>query len=140
MRKREVFNRYNVPPAVGTVNNEPSMTQSEFAAECDINVIMARALKTGALPVRADMARYGDFSEVVDFHHAQEVILDAERKFASLPSKVRDRFKNSPAEFLAFVHDPKTPVEEFEKLGLLSEEAVMRRNAVKPPDKPPEAK
>lgn len=136
MRKPKVFNRYNIPHASGTVNEEPSMTQQEFAPECDINLIMARAIKSGALPVRADMGRYGDFSEVVDYHAAQDLIIDADRKFASLPSKVRDRFQNSPAKFLEWIHSKDTKLEDVEALGLLSEEAVARRAAAaKVPEK-----
>ena len=49
----------------------PGKTHQEFVDECDVNRIMARALKTGMIPTRSDMSRYGDFSSVGDFREAQ---------------------------------------------------------------------
>lgn len=102
------------------LEKEPSLTKQEFADECDINTIMARFAKTGEiLHVSQSSPRYGDFSSVPDYQTALHIVQDAEASFASLPSKIRDRFHNDPAEFLDFVSDPKNEA-ELTELGILS--------------------
>lgn len=102
-----------------------SRTVQSFKAECDINRIMARYIRTGVAPAAVSMGRYGDFSEVGSFHEAQDAVIRAQKQFAALSSKVRDRFKNDPANMLAFVADPKN-LDEAASLGLLTEEAAKR--------------
>lgn len=126
-----VYNRFNRPPAAGFVCEEPSLTHQEFKDECDINRIMARALKTGQMPVVPNAGRYGDFAAVGDYHAAQEMLLKSRAMFDALPSNVRERFRNDPAELLAWVSDPRTSLEEAQKLGLLRDEAVARLEAAK---------
>lgn len=101
---------------------EGGRTQQEFKDECDINLIMKDALRTGTIRSRSDMARYGDFSAGIDYREAQDVLIAAQSQFASLPSELRDRFKNDPAKFLDWIHDSKTDLEEVQKYGMLSEE------------------
>lgn len=122
--------------------DDATRTQQQFRDECDLNVLMARYVKTGTLPQSTRKALYGDFTTATDYQEAQNTILHARDQFAALPAKVRDRFKNSPAEFLSFVANPKN-LDEMATLGLLSEEAVARRaSAAAPRDAesaPPEA-
>lgn len=99
-------------------------TKQSFREECDINRIMARYLRSGVLPPGVGVGRYGDFSAVTDFHEAQQIIKEAEAQFASMPAKVRDRFKNDPGVFLAFVGDPAN-AKEARELGLLKDEPVV---------------
>lgn len=82
---------------------EERRTKSEFAADCDINLIMARYRKTGVLPEssKAAAARYGDFSSVPTFMEMQEKIIAANELFAALPAAVRKQFDNDPGAFLA---------------------------------------
>lgn len=105
-----------------------SMTKQEHKAECDINNIMARYLNTGVFPDTVKVGRYGDFSEAPEFRDALHLIREAKEQFAGLPSKVRQRFRNNPEEFLEFVRDPKN-LDEAKDLGLLSDEAVAREKA-----------
>jgi len=81
---------------------EERRTKSEFAPECDINLIMARYKKTGILPesAMAAAARYGDFSQLPDFMEMRHKIIAAEELFAALPAEVRKQFNNDPAEFI----------------------------------------
>lgn len=98
-------------------SKDPSMTDQSQAAECDVNQILDRFMKTGVLP-GVDIARvYGDYSEPFDFHEAQNIIAHANEQFAALNAKVRHRFHNDPAEFLSFVADPEN-ASEMVKLGL----------------------
>lgn len=97
---------------------EPSRTKQSFAGECDINRIMKRYVSTGVLPGVGIPGTYGDFTGPSELLDAYELVKTAEAQFASLPAQVRERFRNRPSEFLAFVGDEKNR-EEAEKLGLL---------------------
>lgn len=93
-------------------------TKQHFKNEVDINTIMRRYVKTGALPqMIRDNAAYGDFSNVPSYHEAQNIIIKAYEQFNALDVDVRKRFKNDPAEMLAFVSDPSNKEEMYE-LGL----------------------
>lgn len=120
-----VYDQYSRPPAEGLdFTGQETRTKMEFAAECDLNVIMARYIQTGELPAGI-VGTYGDFSTPVDFHTAQNILARASQQFEALPGEVRARFQNDPAAFLEFVHDEKN-LEEANKLGLLTEEAAAR--------------
>ena len=121
----------------GTTSVGESMTHQEFKDECDINRIMSRALRTGVLPVGVSVGRYGDFADVGDFHAAQQVIIESQRQFEAMPSKLRSRFENDAGKFLAWIQT--ASVDEASEFGLLSEEAIARRaaSAVKDVAKPP---
>lgn len=112
--------RFKPPAKVKQLPGGETLTKQEFKDECDINRIMARALRHGVLPQQPG-ALYGDFSEVGDYQEAQNIILHAQQQFAALPSKVRERFDNDPANMLRFVSDPKNK-EEGRKLGLYNPE------------------
>lgn len=100
-------------------SREEGRTKSEFAKDCDINLIMARYKKTGILPesARNAAARYGDFSQVPTFAEMQEKISLAHELFMALPASVRKQFSNDPAEFLAAA-DTEEGQELMVKLGL----------------------
>lgn len=97
---------------------EEGMTRQSMKDECDINIIMRKYQKTGAVAhVREFGAFYGDV-EPVTFHEAMETIRQANEMFAALPSSVRKRFSNDPSEFLDFVSKPQENEAELRKLGL----------------------
>lgn len=106
---------------------DPGLTKQSDAKDSDINNILKKWEKTGALP---DMIvrepRYGDFSNVTDYQEALHIVRHAEEQFISLDAHIRNRFDNDPAKFLEFVQDPKNE-DEMENLGLLKPEAVERR-------------
>lgn len=117
--KNVFYSAFNPPPDVRDVNNEPDLTQQQYADECDLNRIMDKyAAGLGALPVRNDSPLYGDFSNVPDFATARQIMIDAQSKFDSLPARVRDRFRNDPSELFAFVSDPNNRAEAIQ-LGLI---------------------
>ena len=98
---------------------EPSMTKQSFAAECDINTIMARYEHTGVLDfVNENEARYGEFS-AVDYQEAQNIVASANSMFAAMPAALRSRFDNEPAKFLDFVNDERNYLEALD-LGLVN--------------------
>lgn len=85
--------------------SEPSMTKQEFKNECDINQILARYQKTGAINHFAKYAgSYGDFS-ACDLQEAHDLLTRARKMFDDLPSAVR-REVATPEGFLDFVQNP----------------------------------
>lgn len=86
--------------------HRPSRTRQEFAAECDINTIMARYSKTGVVShINPVTPRYLDLTTLPDFQTAMHMLIDAEAAFASLPAVVRREFDNDPSKFVAFAED-----------------------------------
>lgn len=98
---------------------EPSLTRQEFAEECDINTIMARAEAGGAIshvnraaPIFLDTTGYPDLQGQMDqFRIASE-------QFAALPAAVRREFDNSPQKFIDAATDAQYR-DRFEAWGLL---------------------
>lgn len=108
----------------GLVFSEPSMTKQSFKDECDINVILARYENTGMyydpLTTRGSRAPlFDDFTAVPDYMDAQNFVIEAGEMFDALPSRIRKRFNNSPAQLLEFLADSAN-VSEAIGLGLIS--------------------
>lgn len=122
-----VFDRFNPPGDPGIdCSDDPGYTQQEFKEEVDINRIMKKALLGAEFPADVKVGSYGDFYDAPTFQQAMEIQSQAREQFEALPAQVRERFANDPAKFLAWVHDPKTTLEEANELGLLKEEASAR--------------
>lgn len=111
----------NPPPDTPIECLDESRTVQDAKDECDINVIMQRYQKMGIMPQGIGTGVYGDFSGAGDFQEAQEIIARARSQFEALPSKLRDKFRNNPAQFLTWVAD-KANLEEAASLGLLTDE------------------
>lgn len=93
-------------------------TKQSFKDECDINTLMARYQSTGEMPVLNVVApQYLDASGM-DFQDMQNRVLEAQALFMELPSKLRTRFANDPAQFLDYVADSSNHA-EMRQLGLL---------------------
>lgn len=102
-----------------TVNNEPSKTKVSEAKRCDINTILERHRKTGMVEhVNRRQGFYGDVSGVSDYLTALNRVKIANEAFNSLSARIRDRFKNDPAELLAFLGDESNR-EEAIALGII---------------------
>lgn len=104
-------------PRVFAPTGGVARTKQSFKAECDINNIMAKFGRTGAVAhVNRYSGRYGLFAPI-DFRDAMETVRQASEMFDALPAKLRARFSNDPAVFLEFVQD-KENLPELRKLGL----------------------
>ena len=66
---------------------------------------------------------FDDFSELGDFRDHQQAVIDAQEMFMQLPSQLRARFANDPAELLQWLSRPENKEEAIE-LGLFSKPAV----------------
>lgn len=98
---------------------DPSLTKQADAEDADINTIVRRFNVTGQLPQNVRMPTYGDFTDIPDFHQAQNAIRMATESFAAMPAHVRARFHNDPHEFVEFCSDDSNRAEA-EKLGLVT--------------------
>lgn len=79
---------------------------------------MGKYLTTGMVThLSGREGSYADLADAPTFQEAQNILVEAERAFQSLPSAIRVRFNHSPAEFLDFVHDPVNAT-EMVKMGL----------------------
>lgn len=117
------FNTRFNPPSSPGLECGASMTFQHFKDECDINTIVSR-YPNGVTPYddRKESGIYGDFSDtsIFDFREAQNKIIEAEDRFQSLPSSIRQRFNNNPALLLDFLSDSNNRSEAIE-LGLIHE-------------------
>jgi len=95
-------------------------TKQSFKDECDINTIMSRYQSTGELPDLARSAPQYLDATGFDYQEMQNQIVEAQNLFDALPSKVRNRFANNPAEFIDFCSDPANR-SELLSMGLLKE-------------------
>lgn len=102
----------------GTVNNEPSATQQQFADQVDVNKIVRRFMSSGQVPVLQDNPRFGDFP-TIDLHEAMNIVRSTEEAFMRLPSQLRKRFGNDPGELWTWLQDPAND-DEAVKLGLFT--------------------
>jgi len=85
----------------------PGRTQQSFKEECDINGIMARWAKTGALTNGNRLQpKYGDFTTVPEHQVAMNLVIEAQDSFDRLPAITRDYFHNDPERLMAFIQDP----------------------------------
>ncbi len=107
-------------------------TRQSFKKECDINQIMAKYQKTGAISHFARHASRYDFATGLDFHESMNVVLEGQRIFGELPAEIRARFI-TPEAFLDFVQDPANG-DEMREMGL--RDPVSRQEKAKLADEP----
>lgn len=108
-------------------SNLPSLTRQEFAADADINTIMAQYEKTGVIShVNNTPPQYLDLSDTPDLQTAITIMRDAETAFMSLPAVVRATFDNNSIKFIDFAQNPAN-IEKMREWGLAP-----------PPPAPPE--
>jgi phage internal scaffolding protein len=124
--------RSNGTLRVQTLNDEPSRTIQSEKDSCDINLIVSRFKTTGVMTnIAKGMPQYGDYSEVIDYQSALNVVNAAEDAFMALPATVRKRFANDPGQMLSFLDDPANR-DEAVKLGLVD---LVQDSTISKPEK-----
>jgi phage internal scaffolding protein len=104
-------------------------TEQNHGKACDINNIMKKYEKTGLVShINENPGMYADVSSVDDYLTAMNKVLTAQEMFAALPSSIRNRFENDPAQFLDFASNPDNR-QEMVEMGLLSSEMVKAKTA-----------
>lgn len=95
--------------------------QSE-AKHADINNIVAKAHKTGQLPVLMQRQHIEQLPDVESYQDALNKVVFAQQQFERLPSQIRDQFKNDPSRLLEAVEasDKNPEIKKYlENLGIL---------------------
>lgn len=95
-----------------------SRTKQSFRDQVDINNIIARYKRNGVLPAASRQGFYADVSNCKDYHGSMNQVIAAENAFMALPAKLRDRFRNDPAELLSFLQNVENKKEAI-ALGLI---------------------
>lgn len=131
--KRVQYTGQLVNHKTGEVFTPPGRTKQSFVDQCDINNIVRQFTKTGQFShLSANLAKgtYSDLPDPIEFQDSMNLVIEAENAFNSLTAKVRSRFGNDPAEFLAFMSDPANQDEAI-KMGLATDK--------RPPPEPEKA-
>lgn len=83
------------------------VTKQSMKAECDIHNILRQYQKTGIIThVQNARPTYQDLPDSLDYQQSLNIIMEADEAFMGLPSAVRDRFGNDPAQLLQALSDP----------------------------------
>lgn len=107
-------------------SDDPGMTQQHFRDESNVNFIMAKYGASRLLEHYSQFqGNYGDFTDVQDYQTSLNEVIKAQDMFMSLPSDVRSRFGNDPAQFLDFVGREENR-SEMKKMGLLRDDVVVQ--------------
>lgn len=112
----------------------PSRTIQSAKDDADINVIVKRFGITGQMPASPRLPSYGDYSGVIDYQSAMNVIVQAKEAFMELPAEIRAKFGNDPQAYLQFASDPEN-IDSMRKMGL----AIPKKDDIitPPADVPP---
>lgn len=140
-----VLNPFLIDPdahssAHGLLCEDESLTIQADKDQADINNIVKQFGLTQMLPYGNAVPEYADFTDApMDFHSAQNFIIQARDEFMKYPAEVRSAFDNDPGVFLSALEDPdKAPL--FQELGLsLPKDAAppVIEPPVSPPAEPP---
>lgn len=138
MKAPHVYSLFDCPEDPGIDASEGLGADQSFKDDCDINVIMARAERTGELPGLKSFGEYLDLSNAPEsFLEARTLVMDAETRFSELPAKVRSKFANDPYSLLSWLADPNNRSEAVQ-LGLVRAPAEPVVPEPKGEDRPPE--
>lgn len=110
---------YDVRDRVQVDTGTESLVQQSHKKDCDVNYILQKYQKTGLLShVNMHHGDYSDVTGAVDYQTALNIVINAQGTFESLPSSIRAKFHNDPAEFFAYATDAANE-EGMRELGLL---------------------
>lgn len=84
---------------------EETKTQQHFKEEQDINIIVARVLKTGVMPDIPVPGQYADLSTQEDYHTMLNRIAETNGLFYKLDPELRAEYKNDPGAWLQDVNE-----------------------------------
>jgi phage internal scaffolding protein len=112
---------YPSPTSPGLTFEKPSRTVQSDREGTDLKLLLEKYMDTGVVPVfnvPSVPPIDGDFSDVPDFQTMQDMLVDIQEQFDSMPSKIREKFANNPMNMVQFLQDENN-VEEAIALGLM---------------------
>lgn len=96
------------------------ITKQAHKAECDIHNILKQYQRTGIINhISSKSPLFTDLPSNLDYQSALNDLISAQAAFASLPSSVRDFYRNDPQRFLAALSDP-AEHDRLRDLGILN--------------------
>lgn len=102
-----------------------SLTKQSPRDDLDVNRLVKRYGSVENLASFANLSpvkpSFGDFTSPIDYAQSLEIIGKVDDAFSSLPSDIRFRFSNDPAELLDFLENPQNKAEAV-RLGFFGEE------------------
>lgn len=102
---------------------DKTRTQQHLAEETNINWIVNRYQQTGEVPQHQLPPLNIDFAQGLDFQQAMDQIVQAREAFDALPSGVRSKFHNDPAEFVDFMSNADNR-DQIRGMGLWNDDAM----------------
>lgn len=103
---------------------QPTRTQQHMRDECNVNLILKKWQKTGLIThINEHSPQYGDLIPFSDYQTSLNQIMEAQASFDALPSSLRKKFDNDPAQFVNFVSDGNN-ADELVALGLATHKGV----------------
>lgn len=114
---KSAYNRTRIKTA-GDPERKSKCVQSEKHAS-DINNIMARAHKTGQLPVLMNRQEVTPLPDGQTYQDALNKVVFAQQQFEQLPSEIRTLFENDPKKLLDAIHNSKDDADTKKQLQTL---------------------
>lgn len=118
---KEITHYLNGRIRVRTINEEPTKTDQTQKEQCDINNIMKRynkKIQNVDSPILEKYAgSFFDSSQKPTYQTALNTLIEARNTFENLPSHLRKKFGNDPANMISYLQDSSNN-EEAQKLGL----------------------
>lgn len=107
--------------SVKTIHTGVSITRASFRDECNINSIMAKALKGGHVPINPKSALFGDVSNMGTYHEMNMRLQEIQDEFnRNVPAEIRLKFGNDSGRFADWLQNPENKDEAI-RLGLLED-------------------
>ncbi len=132
----ELRSRFNLGPRVQTVFVDDGRTKQAMQDECNINKIMEKFVRTGAVEHSNRHAGSYGFATSESFHDSMNIVAKGESMFNELPAAIRSRFNNDVGLFLDFVQSPDN-IGEMVDLGLSPPEADLADSSASSAPEPP---
>lgn len=115
--------------------DEKSLTQQQFADECDINNIVAKNPDGFYTHLNSRLPLWGvDVPESMVYNEALNLVQQANASFMAMPADLRARFNNDPSQLLAFLGDDSN-YDEAVSLGFIAPKASPTPTTSTPVDK-----
>lgn len=129
--KPKIYSRFNPPLVSGLTCVKPSLTSQEFKEECNINVLLKKyAVQANLLGMplsevipQPSAENFGDFTNVEEFQQSMNRVAEVKGMFDALPSDIRQRCGNDPANFLRMCQDENN-FKEFADRGIFDKVQV----------------
>lgn len=116
-----------------TIHSGETLTRSSFRDECNINSIMAKAVKGLNVPINSKSPLFGDVSNMGTYHEMNLRLQEIQNEFLhTVPAEVRLKFGNDSGRFADWLQKPENKDEAI-RLGLIEDAgrvAQMRAEAI----------